>query len=46
MIEPVMNDLKFSIRQFLKNPGFTVVALRLPTRRASHIEPMEALRTE
>ncbi len=27
-----MNDLKFAIRQLLKNPGFTAVAVLTPTR--------------
>ena len=37
-----MNDLKFAFRQALKNPGFTVVAVR----RAAMVNPMEALRKE
>ena len=51
-----MNDLRFAIRQLLKNPAFTAVALLLSSvalfacwllaRRATKVNPMVALRNE
>ncbi len=34
-----MNDLKFALRQLLKNPGFTAVAV-------ARVDPMGALRND
>jgi len=45
----VLQDLRYAIRGFSRNPGFTaaaVVTSAVPARRAASISPVEALRTD